>query len=178
MPNVAGQKFPYTAQGMAAAEEQRNLLNRGAMGAPLNIPLGGKRTAPKASQAYSGMGSGGPMFPGMGLGGPGMGSPGGNRSSSGGRDFIPLPGSDPPVPHPIFDPGWQPAPGWHPPLLNPKPPIYVKPYHYDPSNPYLPETPHIPNPLYPIGPYGPRKPPADYDDYWGPGKPNPLIMPR
>ena len=102
---------------------------------------------------------------------------GGNRSSSG-QDFIPNP-LDRDSPHPILDPGWQTPPGWHPPMLNPKPPVYVKPYHYEPDNPYLPETPHIPNPLYPYqGPYGPRKPPADYDDYWGPGVPNPLAVPN
>lgn len=89
MPNVAGKDFPYTAQGVAAAEEQRNLLNRGAMGGPTNMLVGGKRTTPQASTPYSGIGVGnpllgqadpanrtGPMFGGMGLGGPGMGGRG------------------------------------------------------------------------------------------------------
>lgn len=159
MPNVAGQKFPYTPQGVAAADEKRNLLNRGAMGSPTNMLLGGKRTAPQSSLPYSGGGNGGignpllgeanqanrsgPMFPGMAYGGGGLTggrAPGGGygQQRSGGHS-----GSTPP--------------GWNPPMLLPEQPIRVLPQ--GPNDPYMPDG--TPNPEYPVqGPLGPRKRPA------------------
>tara|TARA_R100000234_G_scaffold118573_2_gene99310 strand:+ start:720 stop:1391 length:672 start_codon:yes stop_codon:yes gene_type:complete len=133
MPNVGGKKFPYTMQGMAEAEQERNRVNQGAGGAPNSIQVSGPGAlgAPRESMPYGNTQQ--PMFGGMGVGGQGMSGRtpmGGNRSS--------LPD------------------GWHPPMLLPENPIRVHPM--GPNDPYMPDG--TPNPDYPFGPHGPRKPPA------------------
>ena len=121
MPNVGGKRFPYTVQGMAEAEQERNKVNQGAGGSPNSISVSGPGAlgAPKASTPYGNMQQ--PMFGGMGVNGQGISgrSPvGGNRSSG---DPVGPP-SDLQNPQPGWSPikpGYQERPNFPPPSQTP-----------------------------------------------------------
>ena len=95
MPNVGGKRFPYTVQGMAEAEQERNKVNQGAGGSPNSISVSGPGAlgAPKASTPYGNMQQ--PMFNGMGVGGQSMSGP------------PPMAGQQGPTGIPILDDFWE-----------------------------------------------------------------------